>query len=67
MLLHIILMFVIVGVLMYLINQYVPMKAEIKNLMNITVIIILVVWVMQSLGLLTAIGSIGIKTVAYLM
>jgi hypothetical protein len=51
-LLGLILVFVVVGVVLWLINTYVPMAPLIKTLMNVAVVIILVVWLIQSLGLL---------------
>ena len=49
-LLSVIIAIVIVGVLLYVINKYVPMEAQIKNLLNIVVIILLVIWIMNALG-----------------
>ena len=46
-LLTLILILVVVGVVMYLINLYVPMDGTIKRIMNIVVIIILLIWLLQ--------------------
>lgn len=48
-LLEVILLFVIVGVLLWLINTYVPMEPTVKQLMNVAVIIILVLWLVVRL------------------
>lgn len=47
---------VLVGLLMYLINAFIPMEANIKKLLNVVVIVILVLWVLQAFGLLSGLG-----------
>jgi hypothetical protein len=43
---------VVVGVVLWLINTYVPMEARIKQLLNIAVIVLVVLWLLFSvLGL----------------
>ena len=51
---------VVVGVIMWLINAYIPMEAGIKKLLNIAVIIILVLWLLTSFGLLGGLSDIRI-------
>jgi hypothetical protein len=51
--LTIVLTIVIVGVLMWLINTFIPMPRAIKTLLNIIVLVILILWVLQSMGILT--------------
>ena len=60
-LVSLILLLVILGVLMYVINTLVPMDAGIKKILNIAVIIIVVLWLVQSLGLLGPIGNIRVR------
>ena len=50
---------VIVGVLLWLINTYVPMDAKIKNILNIVVVIAVVLWLLSAFGLLTGLGYVG--------
>jgi uncharacterized BrkB/YihY/UPF0761 family membrane protein len=40
---------VIVGVVMWLINAYVPMEPRIKSLLNIAVLVVLVLWILSAL------------------
>jgi predicted membrane protein len=49
-LLSVILAIVIVGVLLWIINQFIPMEARVKQILNIVVIIILLIWVLSGLG-----------------
>lgn len=49
--LSIILAIVIVGVLLWLINAYIPMDGAIKKILNIVIIVVLVVWLLKVFGL----------------
>ncbi len=46
----------LVGVLLWAINTYLPMEANIKKLLNIVVIIIIVLWLLNVFGILSAIN-----------
>lgn len=48
---------VIVGVLLWLINTFIPMDAKIKMILNIVVVIVLVIWLLRALGVLAWLGS----------
>ena len=48
-LLTLIVVLVIVGVVLWAINTYVPMEAGIKRLLNIAVIVFLVIWLLYAL------------------
>ena len=49
---------IIIGVLLYLINQLIPMDANIKMIINVVVILVVLLWLLQVFGLL---GSINIR------
>jgi hypothetical protein len=49
-LLTLILTIVVVGVLLWLINTYVPMQATVKNILNIVVVIVLIIWLLNAFG-----------------
>lgn len=51
-LLELIITVAIVGIVLWLVETYVPMDAGIKRLLQIIVILIVAVWLLQSLGLL---------------
>lgn len=57
----IIIALVVLGFVMYLINTFVPMEAGIKKLLNIAVILIVVLWIVQGMGLLGPIENIRIR------
>ena len=51
-LVSIIVVLVVVGLVMWLINTYIPMAAGIKSLLNIVVFIVVLVWLLQGFGLI---------------
>ncbi len=50
-LLNIVVFLMVVGVLLYLVNRYIPMASSIKSILNAVVVIAVVVWVLQAVGL----------------
>ena len=53
-LVHIVVVLIVVGVALWLVNNYVPMDGKIKNILNIVVVIFVVIWLLQGLGLLNS-------------
>jgi len=51
MLVHVVIVLVIVGVLMWLINRYIPMAPAINSILNGVVAIAVVVWLLKEFGL----------------
>lgn len=49
-LLTILIVLVIAGVILYLVNKYVPMDAKIKTILNWVVVIVLIVWLLKVIG-----------------
>jgi len=49
--LTILLVIIVVGVLLWLINSFIPMDSKIKNILNIVVVIILIIWLLKAFGL----------------
>ena len=43
---------VVVGVILYLINNYLPMDGKIKSILNIVVVIAVILWLLRSFGML---------------
>jgi hypothetical protein len=57
-LLTIIIVLLVAGVILYLINKYVPMDAKIKTLLNWVVIIFLIIYFLKALGVFDALGKV---------
>lgn len=41
---------VVVGLLLWLVNTYIPMDAKIKNILNVVVVILVVLWLLEVFG-----------------
>jgi len=50
--LGIIIAIVVVGILLYCINAFVPMDQKVKTILNVVVILVLVVWLLQVFGVI---------------
>jgi hypothetical protein len=49
-LISIVVTLIIVGVLLWLVNTYIPMDGKIKKILNIAVVVIVVLWLLNTLG-----------------
>jgi len=58
----IVVVLVVVGLLMWLINNYIPMAASMKSLLNVVVFIVVVVWLLQGFGLIGNIPGVRIPS-----
>ena len=52
-LIQLIIVLVIVGVLLWLVNNYIPMDPAIKKILNIVVIVVVILWLLRVFGVLT--------------
>lgn len=50
-LINLVVVLIVVGVLLWLINRYIPMASSIKTILNVVVVIAVVIWVLQAVGL----------------
>ncbi|MFN0168338.1 MAG: Thivi_2564 family membrane protein [Bryobacteraceae bacterium] len=50
-LIYIVLMLIIVGMALWMINNYVPMASSIKTILNVVVVISVCVWILKAAGL----------------
>jgi hypothetical protein len=42
---------IVVGILLWLVNTYIPMDAKIKKILNIVVVVCVVIWLLYAFGL----------------
>ena len=54
-LVDLVLILILVGLFLWLVNTYIPMAGGIKSLLNIVVFVVVLVWVLQVFGLISAI------------
>lgn len=58
-LINLVVTLVVVGLLLWLVNTYVPMDRKIKSILNVVVVILVIIWLLRGFGLLENIGAIG--------
>jgi 1-acyl-sn-glycerol-3-phosphate acyltransferase len=51
---------IVVGVLLWLVNSYIPMDGKIKKILNVVVVICVVVWLLYAFGILHHSGDISV-------
>jgi hypothetical protein len=49
---------IVVGVLLWLINSYIPMDGKIKNILNIVVVIVVILWLLNVFGVLGSLRNL---------
>jgi hypothetical protein len=59
-LITVIIVLLVVGVLLWLVNTYIPMDGKIKSILNAVVVIAVVIWLLQVFGLLETLKNIHI-------
>jgi hypothetical protein len=59
-LLTILLVLIIAGVLLWLVNNYIPMDRKIKQILNVVVVIVVIVWLLKVFGLFSYIKDFHI-------
>lgn len=50
-LISIVVTLIVVGVALWLINNYIPMAGSIKQILNVVVVVVVAVWLLQAFGL----------------
>ncbi len=59
-LLQILLTLIVVGVLLWLVNRFIPMAGSIKSILNAVVVIGVVVWLLDVFGLFHSLSRIHV-------
>lgn len=59
-LIELVITLVVVGVILWAINTYIPMDAKIKGILNIAVVIIVLLWVLQATGVVGHMDNVRI-------
>ena len=60
-LISIVIALIVVGVLLWLVNNYIPMDGKIKKILNVVVVIVVIIWLLQVFGVLGSVDSIGVR------
>lgn len=59
-LISLVVVLIVVGVLLWLVNSYIPMDGKIKNILNIVVVIAVVLWLLQAFGVLGSLDTVRV-------
>ena len=56
-LIQLVIILIVVGILLYCVNRFIPMDATIKRIINIVVILVVILWLCQVFGLFSALSG----------
>ncbi|MGA9163809.1 MAG: Thivi_2564 family membrane protein [Thiobacillus sp.] len=59
-LINLVVVLIVVGVLLWLVNSFIPMDGKIKQILNIVVVIAVVIWLLQVFGVIGSLGNIRV-------
>lgn len=59
-LINVVIVLIVVGVLLWLVNQFIPMDRKIKSILNAVVVIAVVLWLLNVFGVLGPVSNIRI-------
>jgi hypothetical protein len=62
-LMNLVITLIVVGVLLWLVNAYIPMDGKIKQILNVVVVICVVVWLLSAFGVIGHSGDIRVPQV----
>jgi uncharacterized membrane protein YhdT len=54
---------IVIGVLLWLVNTYIPMDGKIKKILNVVVVVCVVMWLLFAFGILNHSGDIRVPRV----
>jgi hypothetical protein len=56
-LINLVISLVVVGLLLWLVNNFIPMDSKIKSILNIVVVVAVVLWLLSAFGVLGPLSS----------
>lgn len=59
-LMNLILVLVMVGVILWLVNNYIPMDRKIKSILNAVVVIVVILWLLSVFGVIGSMSAIRV-------
>ena len=59
-LIQLVIILVVVGVILWVINSYIPMQATIKKILNAVVVIAVIFWLLSTFGIISSLQGIQI-------
>jgi cation transporter-like permease len=61
-LLQLVMVLVVIGVLLWLVNTFIPMQGTIKRILNAVVVIGVVLWLLSVFGFLSSLSGLRVGT-----
>ena len=62
-LISVVITLIVVGVLLWLVNTYIPMDGKIKKILNAVVVICVVVWLLFAFGVVNRSGDVRVPQI----
>ena len=59
-LIQVLIALIVVGVLLWLVNTYIPMQGTIKSILNAVVVIVVVLWLLNVFGVLHSLTNVRV-------
>jgi hypothetical protein len=59
-LIQVLVVLIIAGVVLWLINKFIPMAGSIKKILNIVVVIVIILWLLSVFGVLSSFSNIRV-------
>ena len=59
-LIQLVIVLVVVGLVLWVINSYIPMQATIKKILNVVVVIVVILWLLSVFGVIGNLSTIRI-------
>lgn len=58
--LYVLLVLIVVGIILYLINNYVPLDPKIKTIINWVVVIVVIIWLLKVFNVFAALSGVKV-------
>ena len=65
-LVQLVVILIVIGVLLGMVNRYIPMAGSIKSILNGVVVICVVVWLLNVFGLLQSLSAVRVGRLSWL-
>lgn len=62
-LINLVIVLIVVGILLWLVNAYIPMDPKIKQILNIVVVVCVVIWVLSAFGVFGSLSGARVPQV----
>ena len=59
-LINLVIVLVVVGLILWVINSYIPMQSTIKRILNVVVVIVVILWLLSVFGLIGNLSTIRV-------